>query len=107
MLVRDLGFESRLSASSAQRFHQISLSHEFGADIGYRSAFLRRWRLTLLPLNYIRLVGIPWIEHGMHTGAGFTDPLSHQTWRYPFGLVACVASEKYFLKKRNLYPVFR
>ena len=30
-----------------------------------------------------QLVGNPRIELGMRIGAGFTDPLSHQTWRYP------------------------
>jgi hypothetical protein len=30
-----------------------------------------------------KMVGNRGIEPRMHTGAGFTDPLSHQTWRYP------------------------
>ncbi len=37
-----------------------------------------------LPATPARLVGNPGIEPGMHTGAGFTGPLSHQTWRYPW-----------------------
>jgi len=31
------------------------------------------------------MVGVPRIELGMHIGAGFTGPLSHQTWRHPIG----------------------
>ena len=30
-----------------------------------------------------QLVGNPGIEPGRHKGAGFTGPLSPQTWRYP------------------------
>ena len=29
------------------------------------------------------MVGVPRLELGMHIGAGFTDPLSHPTWRHP------------------------
>src|SRR3981189_1890068 len=36
-----------------------------------------------LPIDQGRMVGVPRIGLGMHIGAGFTDPLSHQTWRHP------------------------
>ncbi len=43
----------------------------------------RRWQRRNLPLRYVRMVGNQWIEHCTPEGAGFTAPLSHQTWRYP------------------------
>jgi hypothetical protein len=43
------------------------------------------WHSEALPIDQGRMVGVPRIELGMHIGAGFTDPLSHQTWRHPIG----------------------
>ena len=50
------------------------------------------WHSEALPIDQGRMVGVPRIELGMHIGAGFTDPLSHQTWHYP-DLVAGVGIE--------------
>jgi hypothetical protein len=36
-----------------------------------------------LPATSAMVVGNPGIEPGRHKGAGFTGPLSPQTWRYP------------------------
>ena len=44
-----------------------------------------RWQREALPLSYGRVVGGRGIEPRMRIGAGFTDPLSHQTWRHPIG----------------------
>ena len=40
-----------------------------------------------------RMVGNRGIEPRMRKGAGFTGPLSHQTWRYPNVLKACRRTE--------------
>ncbi len=45
----------------------------------------RRWQRLSLPLKYVRMdmVGSRGLEPRTRIGAGFTDPLSHPTWRYP------------------------
>jgi hypothetical protein len=39
--------------------------------------------LDLPATSAVTVVGNPGIEPGRHKGAGFTGPLSPQTWRYP------------------------
>ena len=45
------------------------------------------------PRSCRRMVGNRGIEPRMRKGAGFTGPLSHQTWRYPNVSKACCRSE--------------
>ena len=99
-------FRATLSCSSSRRFHQISFpsapafTHDlmqkntsaFNARLGQKMVRPARIELAsserhseALPIDQGRMVGVPRIELGMHIGAGFTDPLSHQTWRHPIG----------------------
>ncbi len=75
-------FRATLSCSSGRRFHQISFPSVRPARIELASS---EWHSEALPIDQGRMVGVPRIELGMHIGAGFTDPLSHQTWRHPIG----------------------
>ena len=70
-------FRATLSCSSGRRFHQISFPSVRPARIELASS---EWHSEALPIDQGRMVGVPRIELGMHIGAGFTDPLSHQTW---------------------------
>src|SRR5215475_4214204 len=75
-------FRATLSCSSGRRYHQISFPSVRPARIELASS---EWHSEALPIDQGRMVGVPRIELGMHIGAGFTDPLSHQTWRHPIG----------------------
>lgn len=43
-----------------------------------------RWQRVALPLSYSRMVSSQRIELCVPEGGDFTDPLSHQTWRYTY-----------------------
>jgi hypothetical protein len=75
-------FRATLSCSSGRRFHQISFPSVRPARIELASS---EWHSEAVPIDHDRMVGVPRIELGMHIGAGFTDPLSLQTWRHPIG----------------------
>ena len=57
-----------------------------------------------LPATSAMVVGNPGIEPGRHKGAGFTGPLSPQTWRYPERSVLERASRGYE-PPRGLLPL--
>ncbi|SRR5258708_2776623 len=56
----------------------------------------QRKALPIYQVRIFKMVGNRGIEPRTRKGAGFTGPLSHQTWRYP-ELVAGVRVERTFL----------
>jgi hypothetical protein len=76
-------FRAKFFCSSGRRVDHNHYQRELERIPGYGPGSVH-WQCTALPLSYIRMVGNRRIGRRVPEGAGFTDPLIHQTWRFPY-----------------------